>query len=85
MRLKTVTLVIFTSPVVIILLSLALAMVIFEVIFKFTGYLLPLIALAIVIGAMIYAILIGASLFEVATVAIVFMVLNLFGIGRKKK
>ena len=76
-------LVILNSPLLLILYGVALAMVIFELITKTTGYVLPLIAFAIVIGATIYALLIGAGLFEVAIVILVFLLLNMFGARRK--
>ncbi len=71
-------------PLAIALYAVALALVIFELITKFTGYVLPLIALAVFVGTSIYAVLSGVTLFEIACLATVFLVANLFGCGRKK-
>ena len=78
-------LVIFVNPLLLCLYGLALALVLFELFSKTTGYVLPLIALAIVIGTTIYALLLGAGLFEVIIILLVFLLINLFGARRKKK
>ena len=77
--------VIFNSPLLLILYGVALAVAIFELVTKTTGYVLPLLSLAIVVGASIYALLIGASLFEIAIILMVFMLISLAGIRRKKQ
>ena len=78
-------LVIFNSPILLCLYGLALALALFELFSKTTGYVLPIISFAIVIGASIYGLLIGAGLFEVIIVLFVFLLINMFGARRKKE
>lgn len=76
--------VIFTSPFLLILYGIALGLCLFELFTKTTGYVLPLLSCAIVIGTSIYAIILGANLLEVCIVFVVFILLNLAGMRRKK-
>ena len=76
-------LIIINSPLILVLYGIALALVLFELFTKLTGYVLPLIAFMIVIGTTIYSLLIGAQLFEVAIYVMIFLLLNLFGARRK--
>ena len=78
-------LVIFNSPLILCLYGLALALALFELFSKTTGYILPIISFAIVIGATIYGLLIGAGLFEVIIILLVFLLINMYGARRKKE
>lgn len=76
-------LIIINSPLILVLYGIALALVLFELFTKLTGYVLPIIAFMIVIGTTIYSLLIGAQLFEVAIYVMIFLLINLFGARRK--
>lgn len=76
--------VIFNSPILLVLYGLALAIALFELVNRSTGFVLPIVSLAIVIGTSIYAILLGATLFEIAIIVLVFLLLSLIGIRRKR-
>ena len=76
-------LVILNNPLLLVLYGLALACMLFELFTKLTGYVLPLIAFAIAVGASIYALILGAQLLEVTIVLLVFLLINLFGARRK--
>ena len=76
-------LVIFNSPILLCLYGLALALALFELFSKTTGYILPIISFAIVVGATIYGLLLGAGLFEVIIILLIFLLLNMFGARRK--
>lgn len=75
--------IIINSPLILVLYGIALALVLFELFTKLTGYVLPIIAFMIVIGTTIYSLLIGAQLFEVAIYVMIFLLINLFGARRK--
>lgn len=78
----------FSSPYLALILTLygaGLALLLFELFTRKTGYILPMISLLFFIAGSIVGLLTGASLFEVALVATMFLVVSLFGIGRKAK
>ena len=75
-------LVILNNPLLLVLYGVALALVLFELFTKLTGYILPLIAFALVVGTTIYAVILGAELLEVAIFVLVFLLINLFGARR---
>ena len=77
--------VIFNSPFLLLLYGIGLALALFELFTKETGFVLPLISLAVAVGTSIYALLLGAGLFEVALVLVIYLLVNLIGLRRKKE
>ena len=76
--------IIIHSPLLLILYGVALALNIVALKIKATGYVLPLLSAAIVAGASAFALLLGAQLLEILAVVLVFLIVNLFGIGRRQ-
>ena len=77
--------VILTSPLLLCLYGLALALVIIELVHKATGFVLPLLGFVVVVAATTYAVLLGASLYEAAIPVMGFLLLSLLGIRRKRE
>ena len=75
--------IIFNSPLLLILYAIALALALFELFTKKTGFILPIISFAIVIGTTIYALILGTELLEAAIIIFVFLLINMFGARRK--
>lgn len=70
---------------ILVLYGLGFLCLVVELFIRKTGYILPLVSLAFFVTASIIGLLSGASLFEVALAAAIFLVLSLFGIGRKAR
>ena len=76
--------VVFNHPLILVLYGIALALALFELFSKLTGYVLPIISFAIVVGASIYGLLIGAGLLEIAIYLVIFLLINLYGARRRE-
>ena len=76
--------VIIHTPLLLILYGLALALNLFDLV-KRTGFLLPVLSAFIAVGASALALLSGASLYETGTVLLIFILVNLQPLRRKKK
>lgn len=76
--------IILNSPLLLLLYGLALALNLFDLVKK-TGMVLPVLSACLVVGTSAYALLLGAGLYEVATVIIAFLLLNLFRIRREEE
>ena len=76
--------VILNSPLLLLLYGLALAVNIFDLVKK-TGGILPVLSACLVVGTSAYALLLGAGFYEVATVILAFLLLNLFRIRREEE
>ena len=76
--------VIFTSPMLLALYGIALAITLFEK-WRRTGAVLPWMAAIIVMAASGLAVIMGASLMETAAVIVVFIIVNLIGMREGKK
>ncbi len=75
--------VIFNEPLLLLLLGIALFIGVFDVGKRASGYVFPLLSALIAIGTLTYAMLLGASMYEVATVLMVFVAVNLLSFGVK--
>ena len=76
--------VVFNHPLILVLYGIALALALFELFSKLTGYVLPIISFAIVVGASIYGLLVGAGLLEIAIYLAIFLLINLYGARRRE-
>ena len=76
--------VVFNHPLILVLYGIALALALFELFSKLTGYVLPIISFAIVVGASIYGLLVGAGLLEIAIYLVIFLLINLYGARRRE-
>ena len=76
--------VILGNPLLLVLYGLALAISVYDK-WKPTGIILPVLSALIVVGTSAYAILLGASLFETAAAVMVFLFVQLIGLGRDEK
>ena len=68
--------VILSSPLLLILYGLALAVNLFDIVKK-TGFFLPVLSAFLTVGTTAYALILGAEPGEAATVLMVFLLLNL--------
>ncbi len=69
--------IIFQSPYILGGFVLALVLLIFELKTESTGFILPVISLAISIAVTVYSILCGATLQEITIILMVFVIINI--------
>lgn len=77
--------VILNSPIILIGYGLALFFCIFDIVKRSSGYVFPLISVFICLGTTIYALICGATMYEVGSVIILFLVLNLSAFKGNKR
>ena len=77
--------VILNSPIILILYGVALVILIVGLIWRKTGFIMPVLSAALAVCASAYAVISGAALFEVATVIMIFLAVNLFTVDWRRK
>ncbi|MBQ7226814.1 MAG: hypothetical protein IJX05_00255 [Clostridia bacterium] len=77
--------VILNSPIILVLLGVAVLLSVFNAVKRPKTFIIALIALVLVVVAITYAIIMKASLQEVIIVLLLFVVLNLFGFKKEER